>query len=194
MPMPIITPRLILRPPQTGDGKALGEAKAASWPELQTWMEWANDDKQLEIDLNEAVCRRKSAEFILRQDMMLFAFNKASGKLIVSTGLHSPNWEARAFNIGYWVRSDETGQGYATEITNALLRYAFGAMKAHRVYIGHAGGNNASQRVIEKLGFEKEGISREDHLLHGKHVDSHNYARFNLDGLPDLDVKWGLEQ
>jgi RimJ/RimL family protein N-acetyltransferase len=140
---------------------------------------------------DEAFVRRKHAEFILRQDVFLLAFDHASNQLIGTGGYHAIDWKGRIMSTGYWIRTSATGQGFATEIANALLRYAFGALAATRVAIGHADGNNASRRVIDKLGFEKEGIVRGSYFLQGKPTDAHYYARLNGDGLPPLAVSWG---
>ena len=103
------------------------------------------------------------------------------------------NWRARIFEIGYWVHSQKTGQGYATEITNSLLRYAFKELSANRVYISHDSDNGASCRVIEKLGFIKEGQTHNS-ALRGDHLrGTTHYARYDLSGLPPLDVRWGTE-
>lgn len=189
IPMPITTPRLILRPPQPGDGAAIHEAKIETRTELLRWMEWAKKDET--VDDNEAMVRKAHASFILREDMMLFGFHRDTGELIVSTGLHRFNWSIGKFEIGYWVRKKFHNQGYATEAANSLTRFAFGALNARRVQIFHADGNDASGSVIQKLGFEKECIRRADHRLpDGNIVASHDYACFNIDALPDLEVTW----
>ena len=51
-------------------------------------------------------------------------------------------------------------QGVATEAANALVRYAFGALGMRRVGLTHSGGNEASRRIAERLGFSFEGIQR----------------------------------
>lgn len=190
VPVPIITPRLMLRPPHAGDGKFLHEAKQDSLTELVEWMPWAKEDAS-EQD-SEILARNKHIDYLKREDLMLFAFDRVRPDYIIAgTGLHRFDWKKRIFEIGYWVRTPDTGKGYATEITNALVRYAFGALDANKVVIGHAEGNLKSQSIINKLGFEKEGVMKRDELLpSGEIVDSHLYARFDIDGLPDLDVSW----
>ncbi|MCB9963669.1 MAG: GNAT family N-acetyltransferase [Rhodospirillales bacterium] len=193
-PMPIITPRLILRPPQRGDGYILSDAKRVSWAELQQWMPWAQGDiAALSVEQEEILCRRKQADYLLREDIMLFAFERETNTLVASSGLHRMDWKTRIFEIGYWVRSDATGQGYATEITHALLRYAFNQLAANRVTICHDNENGASRRVIEKLGFVKEGEAPLDGVLHGRFRGTSYYARYDLSGLPPLDVRWECE-
>jgi hypothetical protein len=44
--MPIVTPRLILRPPTLGDLDSIQTAKEEAWPDLQRWMSWAFDKQR----------------------------------------------------------------------------------------------------------------------------------------------------
>ena len=190
IPMPIETPRLILRNVLLGDGKAMFEAKRESFKELNKWMAWA---KELGTQEGyEIVARENHAQFILRKDIMIVGFEKSSGKFITGTGLHRMDWERGYFEIGYYVRTSEAGKGFAAESTNALIRYAFGALGAKKVGICHVDGNHASAKVIEKLGFKKTGYLADDGELNdGTRIGHHWYARYNTDNLPDLTVKWG---
>lgn len=194
VPMPVRTPRLLLRPPQAGDGPALHEAKHASLPALRKWLTWAKYiDENADHTDDEIMCRKKSAAFLLREDLMTFAFSKDDPtRLIGSSGLHRFSWKKRQFEIGYWVRSDETGKGYATEICAALCHYAFRYLAATKITIIYSEGNDASRKVIEKVGFEKEGVLRKsDELPDGRLVDKHIYGMLTPDNLPDIAIQAG---
>ncbi len=189
IPVPVETPRLILRPIMPGDGAAVFEAKAETFGQLNRWMPWA---KELgTADDMEIVAREAYARFIRREDMMIVGFEKATGRYVIGTGLHRFDWAVRRFEIGYWVRESAQGQGYAGEAANALTRYAFAQLNAHAVMIGHAAGNDKSRRVIEKLGFALEGTERQSTCLPGGSVaDALIYSRIDTTGLPALDVWW----
>lgn len=190
VPMPIVTPRLVLRPPQAGDGAALTEAKAETWDDLRLWMAWTDAGQDAAMD--EVYVREQQAEFILRKDMTLMGIEKETGRPVIWMGLHRLDWDLRRFEIGYWVRKSAQGRGYATEGANAVLRYAFNALQAQRVEITHAEGNDKSRRVIEKLGFALEALQRKAHRLPGGRTgDYRRYVRFDTDGLPPLDIQWG---
>jgi len=190
IPMPIETPRLILRNVMPGDGVHTFEAKKESFAELNAWLPWAKELGTAED--SEIGVRKAHAEFILRQDIMIVGLEKKTGRFVLGTGLHRMDWERGYFEIGYWVRSSEAGKGYATESTNALIRYAFNALGAKKIGICHADGNIASQRVIEKLGFIKTGHIEDDMSLNdGTRAARHWYARYDDRNLPDLDVRWG---
>jgi RimJ/RimL family protein N-acetyltransferase len=189
MPMPIETPRLIIRPIMPGDGVEMNAAKRETWTEIHKWMPWAKEMPSPEED--EAVARRAHAQFLLREDFMAVAIEKETGAIVVFTGLHRFDWETRRFEIGYWARKSAQGRGLVTESANALTRYAFEVLGARAVAISHAEGNDASRAVIERLGFVKEGILSNAAVLPDSTVcNSHWYGRTSADGLPGLDVKW----
>lgn len=189
IPFPIQTPRLILRNVLPGDGEAMAQAQGKSFKELNKWMNWAKEPNS--VEKLETVARENHAKFIRREDIMILGFSKENGELLIATGLHRMDWDLRIFEIGYWVSTPHAGQGYATESTNALIRYAFGALSASKVIICHVSANDASRRVIEKLGFIKEGVFKNDGRMNdGTITDRHWYARFDTEGLPDLETKW----
>jgi RimJ/RimL family protein N-acetyltransferase len=55
--------------------------------------------------------------------------------------------------VGYWLRADATGRGYATEAIAALVRAVFEHLGARRVAICHDPANGASAGVPTRLGF-----------------------------------------
>jgi hypothetical protein len=73
-----------------------------------------------------------------------------------------------------------------------MVRYAFGALGMRRVSLTHSRGNQASRRIAERLGFTLEGVQRSANMLPGGTcADRYCYARFGIDGLPQLEVSWG---
>lgn len=190
IPMPIRTPRLMIRNVLPGDGAAMYEIKKESFDDLCKWMPWTKLGVGT-VDDAEKVIRENHAKYILREDMMMAAFTH-DGRLIAMCGLHRMDWEFRSFEIGYYVRSSDHNKGYATELANALTRFAFGALEARRVIICAATANAASRRVIEKLGYELESLVKADALLPDGTVTGHaNYVRYDTNGLPNENVTWG---
>jgi ribosomal-protein-alanine N-acetyltransferase len=81
----------------------------------------------------------------------------------------------RSANLGYWVDAKRNGRGLATRAVAALAEHAFGSLGLHRLEAGTLVDNPASQRVLEKNGFELVGLARNylhiggewrDHLLY----------------------------
>ncbi len=189
-PMPVETPRLVLRPLREGDGAALNEAKIETWDSLSRVFQWASGTP--DADLDEAYARKAQADYILRRDFNMVGIEKATGRHVLYTGLHPLNWKLGEFQIGYWVRGDAQGKAYAKEAAGALVRYAFGQLGANRIVMCHVDGNAASEKIIKGLGFSYEGMRRNSLLFAGNQVrDAHWYSRVDAEKLPALDVKWG---
>lgn len=133
LPMPIRTPRLLIKPREIGEGASLAKAVNESLETLKPWMPFAQRPATPE-DM-EAHCREKKAEFILRKDFVLSIYLRDKQTLIGSTGFHRLNWDVPALEIGYWIHKNFEGKGLISESTNALTRYAFEVFKAKRVEI-----------------------------------------------------------
>lgn len=193
VPMPIITPRLRIKAVHDQYTDAQIEAMRESKNEIGQWSAWINKPDALTHAARAAWLREGMAAFIKREKLYMVALHCETGQIIAGTGFHNIDWEIPSFEIGYWVRTSATRQGYATEITIALARYAFLALSARRVAIQHADGNVASERVITKAGFPREGIIRNDHLhVDGRVGDSYLYGVTHVDQIPAIDVTWGL--
>lgn len=78
-------------------------------------------------------------------------FSLDSGDLIGCCGLR-PHGEGE-YEIGFHLRPEFWGKGYASETAGAVIRYAFDVLRAERLFAGHNPRNAASRRVLLKLGF-----------------------------------------
>lgn len=61
---------------------------------------------------------------------------------------------ARVFELGYYLCPEMRGRGLATEAARAVVDYAFDALGADALFAGHHSANDASRRVLLKVGFE----------------------------------------
>ena len=188
--MPILTPRLILRPPTLADLDAIQAAKEAAWPDLQLWMAWAFENQWSREAMEQSI--RRVMDYQVEEGISLAGFHRISGDFVVRTGLEQTD-EPDIYETGFWASPKYTGQGLATEATNAAIRYAFGHLGAKAITIGHFDGNEPSRRIIEKLGFQKLRVAQRKATrpLDGAKLDRHEYILENLRSLPDLDVFWG---
>lgn len=78
----------------------------------------------------------------------------AQHKFIGLIGLHRET-TSDLFEIGYWMSPDAWGNGYATEVGQALLLNLETTMGAQKTLSGYFADNPASGRVLEKLGYRK---------------------------------------
>jgi RimJ/RimL family protein N-acetyltransferase len=103
--------------------------------------------------------------------LLLMMLDRASDRIVGSIALFHVDWEVRSAEIGYGVRGDERGKGYATEALAAVGRWALSAGGIQRAWLTANTDNVASVRVAEKAGFTREGTLRraaleDDGLLH----------------------------
>lgn len=83
------------------------------------------------------------------------------------------DWEARNAELVYMIIPDEQGNGYATEAANLCLTHAFDELGLHRVSAKVYEDNEGSKRVLEKLGFQQEGVFRNHVYIFGDYADGY---------------------
>ena len=192
-PMPIRTPRLLITPafPEKLDEYAekFYQARIESVAELAPWMRWAHDPTS--VDDNKTRLIKWYAEYIRREEFCLLILTH-DGEFVGSTGIHEIKWEIPRGHIGYWCRTSMTGKGYITEVANALTRYGFEVLKLRKMTIDVDSENLKSAAVPQRLGFRHDyddlgGITKPGtDELRIRSV----YSRFDLEGLPPLEVSW----
>lgn len=193
LPMPIKTPRLLLRPFMPGDGAMINQAILESFEELTHWMPWADHKPTLEE--SEVNARQMYAKWILRTELPIVILNHSQTILYGCSGFNEIDWKVPKVNIGYWISTSYTGQGIATEAANALTRYAFEVLKAARVEINADEKNMPSRQIAQKLGFEFEGIVKHNRF-YPKTIPPGNtavYARYDITNLSALDAIWNTK-
>jgi ribosomal-protein-alanine N-acetyltransferase len=97
------------------------------------------------------------------------------------------NPDHRSASLGYCFLEAAWGHGYATEAAGALLRWAFDTLDLNRVQAEADTRNVASARVLEKLGFVREGTLREDCVVDGEVSDSWVYGLLRREWRPPTD-------
>jgi RimJ/RimL family protein N-acetyltransferase len=100
----------------------------------------------------------------------------ATGELIGNAGLHHFFEQNRRCEIGYSLASKHWGQGYATEALRTIIRHGFDALDLNRIEADIDPRNIGSARVLEKLGFRKEGYMPERWFVCGEFADTVNYG------------------
>ncbi|WP_243384518.1 GNAT family N-acetyltransferase [Geothrix alkalitolerans] len=159
VPTSVETSRLLLRHFRLEDAPALHEALVESIGELRKhlwFLPWVAEEQTLQSA--EIRCRKAEANFLLRTDLPYLAFEKATGRLVASIGLHRIEWDLPKTEVGYWVRSTETGKGFASEGVNALTAWALNELGAKRVELVADEKNIGSRAVAERCGFQLEGV------------------------------------
>jgi RimJ/RimL family protein N-acetyltransferase len=96
--------------------------------------------------------------------------------MIGSCALFAHQQVHRRAAIGYALASAHWGQGFAREALSLVLDHAFNILELHRLEADVDPRNTASTRLLEKLGFVREGVLRERWQVSGEIQDSAIYA------------------
>ncbi|RDW15103.1 GNAT family N-acetyltransferase [Oceanobacillus chungangensis] len=158
LPQDFNTERLFIRMAMPGDGNVVYDAMNASRKDLNKWLEFALYEQSL--DQVEQMVREAHIHFLQRIELRFHIFHKKTGDFIGSTSLHHINWNVPAFEIGYWIDSRKSGNGYMLEAVEGLTFYAFYALHANRVEIQCDSKNVKSRAIPERLGYTLEGTLR----------------------------------
>ncbi len=102
--------------------------------------------------------------------------HRADHKMIGRLSLGGYNARDARADLGYAYNRLYWGKGYATEAARAVLQFSFDSLKLHRVGATVLPDNFGSIRVLEKLGFQREGTRRQAYSLRGSHEDLFCYS------------------
>ena len=107
-------------------------------------------------------------------------FLKANDKLIGDISLTQiTRGDLQSCYTGFTLDKEYNGKGYTTEALQLVVDFAFRELKLHRIEAGAMPDNIASIRVLEKVGFKKEGIAKENLRINGKWTDHQILAIIN---------------
>ena len=168
IPETIETERCRLRMLCAGDGPRICEAVQESQAELKQWLNWAIPEPT--VERFEEFARRCQYRYLQRADFTMSVYAKADGRLLGGCGLHQIQWSVPKCEIGYWLRTSATGQGYATEVVNALTDFAFTYCHMERIAIYVDVANTASAAVARRAGYPLEGTLRSE--IHSDYFDA----------------------
>jgi ribosomal-protein-alanine N-acetyltransferase len=81
------------------------------------------------------------------------------------------------FEVGFWIYPEHQRKGYCTEAVQIILDYLFLNWNIHRIQCLTHPKNIPSQKLLEKIGFVKEGVLRKYFFMNGEWVDLIMYSR-----------------
>jgi len=172
LPTPTLkTPRLLLRPfaeSDTGSIFALqSNSRVLRYWDAPPWKERAQAERFI------TVCSQMEREGTGAR----LAIERTTDNVFIGW-CHLSKWEPnyRSAKMGYCLDHAAWGKGFATEAAGALLQWAFDTLDLNRVQAETDTRNTASSRVLEKLGFVREGRLREDCIVDGEVSDSWVYG------------------
>jgi ribosomal-protein-serine acetyltransferase len=134
---------------------------------LSTWLPWVDDTHTSEDTLTFIASELE--KFAARRGMSFGIWSE--GQFAGNVSFNSIDTYHRKAEIGYWLAEKFTARGIMTRACNALLSYAFGELRLHRIEIRSAVDNTRSRLIPERLGFQQEGIVRGVERMGERYVD-----------------------
>lgn len=135
-----------------------------------------NTYDEAEFELNKLINMNHENPYIFKG---LYLYN--TNTYIGEAGIISYNKNANRCVVGYNILPKYWNKGYATEITRAIVKYAFETLKVQRVEALAQEENIASRRVLEKSGLILEGILKNFAYIRGVYVNVCYYGVISQD-------------
>ncbi|GAB1198286.1 hypothetical protein APSETT444_007600 [Aspergillus pseudonomiae] len=167
----------LIRPYYAGDVEAL--AKEGNNPEIARWLRSRFPEPYTIEDAKDWISIANSASPVLN-----FAISRREDNIAIgSIGLKArDDVYYRTMEIGYWVGQDHWGKGIATEALSAMTAWAFKSFPhVLRLEAEVYDGNEASQKVLAKAGYQLEGRRRKVVEKKGIVMDTLNFCTFRAE-------------
>ena len=168
--------RVTLRLPQTSDYREWAALRAASRAFLEPWEpRWASDE--LERSAWRQRLSRYMEDHASGTALPFFIFENGSGALIGGITLGNIRYGvAQTGQIGYWIGERYAGKGLMLDAVSLLVHHAFAELRLHRIEAACIPDNLRSLRLLEKAGFQREGLLRSYLRINGIWQDHYLYA------------------
>ncbi|MCV0395687.1 MAG: GNAT family N-acetyltransferase [Rhizobiaceae bacterium] len=168
--------RLLLRPPVTSDHGEWAALRRSSRAFLEPWEpQWLPDE--LERPAWRERLKRYRSEFSHGTGVSFLIFDRAGGAMMggVSIG-NIRRGVAQNGQIGYWMGERHAGKGHMSAALELVTEFGFERLKLHRIEAACIPENLRSVRVLEKAGFQREGLLRSYLRINGVWQDHYLYA------------------
>ncbi|MFO0797973.1 MAG: GNAT family protein [Gemmataceae bacterium] len=173
-PPTLETARLVLRPFEEADAEPL--FPLAANPAVTRFTLW--DHHQTLADTRVFVHDYARSRYCEGVPEPLAVCLKADPRRwpVGAVGVFWASQPNRVMELGYWLGEPFWGAGYAAEACRAAVSHAFAAYAVERIQARVIAGNDASVRVLEKVGFRAEGTLRGSLYRRGRQEDVHFFA------------------
>jgi RimJ/RimL family protein N-acetyltransferase len=176
LPRPV---RVALRPALAADAQRL-----AAWRAEPSVRRYQPLQEASLADLRADLQRQRPEELYQGRGERFQWIVLAGGEPAGWVTLAVTSWEHALAEVGYALTTAQQGRGVMSQALQILVADLFGQTPLDRIEARCAVDNRASQRVLEKVGFKKEGLLRGYFRLAGRRVDNYLYAILRDDFLP----------
>ena len=156
----IHTLRCYLRLPQVGDFESWVKLRKNSEDFLSQW-EPSRERNFYSLSLFKSRVKWAKQKFKEKKVIHAFIFKEEDGSLIGAITIDDiKRGAAQSASVGYWLGEPFVKNGYMFEVVKALTFYTFKNFELSRLVAATLPENQASRRLLEKLGFKYEGVAQ----------------------------------
>jgi ribosomal-protein-alanine N-acetyltransferase len=177
LPLPLSTPRLILRRLASADLPDILEILTD--PEVYRYEERGPLDEAEGKQWLETAVKQKLSDS--EGNLSLGIAQQNSDKLIGILGFRYSDRDRRQADFGIQVNRSYQNKGFGSEAAVAFLIFCLRDIGLHRVTAGCDCSNIASVRLLTKVGMRKEAEYRKDRFVDGEWVNSYRFAMLEED-------------
>ncbi len=171
-----------LRLPRFSDYKQWYTLRSESRTFLQPWEPIWRSDELTESSFRARVVR-SGQEYASGLAVPLLLFRRQDNALLGGLTIgYIRRGAAQSCMIGYWMGERHAGQGHMLAALQVAIPYVYGGLQLHRIEAACIPENWKSVRLLEKAGFEREGLLRKYLKINGEWRDHLMFSRLPEDG------------
>lgn len=180
---------ILLRPPVSRDYAEWAALRQASRAFLTPWEpRWTSDE--LEPRAWRMRLRRYREDIAQGTGVPFLIFQRETGHLAGGITLGNiRQGVAQSGQIGYWMGERYSGRGMMVEAVGLVVEFGFKTLRLHRIEAACIPDNTRSIHVLEKAGFQREGLLRSYLRINGVWQDHYLYAL--VSGEDAREQEWG---
>jgi ribosomal-protein-alanine N-acetyltransferase len=165
-----------LRPAIAGDFAAWARLRSESRDFLTPWEPiWPDDD--LTRGAFRRRLRRQADEMSRDESFSFLIFDAGNDSLLGGLTVGGiRRGVSQSGTLGYWMGAPHSGKGHMTRAVAAAVRFGFASLRLHRIEAACLPENKPSRRLLERNGFEREGLAKSYLRINGAWRDHLLYA------------------
>lgn len=144
-------------------------------PYLREWLNWIDNVKSIhsiKAQIREAIALNNGG-----QRLSTYIFYDL--QLVGAVSFVKIDSQHRKAEMGYWISKDFQGQGIVTKSCLRLIQYGFKHLNINKISLKITSDNYKSLAIAQRLGFQSEGLLRQDIFWKNKFHDVYIYSLFS---------------
>lgn len=158
----LLTNRCVVRRFRENEGKRFKELIFANRDYLQDHFPLLVAEVAATDESAETFLRQRIAGWLLQEDYAFGIWLNETSELIGYVHLFELDWSVPSAEISFWIDRELVKKGLMTEVLARIIRFGFKQLELEKIYLRTLSDNYASQRLVRRVGFSREGDLRNE--------------------------------